>query len=96
MLVFDRHQKNGNGFFFCVALCMKTMQQRLEECVQIRTQLRNLQCDADCQPLHRAMTEFVARGVSASGSFFVPSAQRKLQYMLSNKHDSFAVLKANV
>lgn len=72
---------------------MKTMQERLDECVRIRGQLRELQCDDECRVLHEVMIPFVVDEVSASGSFFVPSAGRKLHYMLSNKHPSYVVLK---
>lgn len=67
---------------------------RLKECISIRRQLReHVENDTECQELLDAMTHFVRDGISASGSCVVPSLGRKLDYMLSHRHDSYAVIR---
>ena len=72
---------------------MKSVQERLNECIAIRSQLREMQCENECDELLSAMVHFVREGQAASGSFMVPSFGRRLEYTLSTKHDSYAVLR---
>lgn len=72
----------------------KPLDVRLKECINIRRQLReHVKDEHECQPLLDAMDHFVRDGISATGTCDVPSIGRKLEYMLSHRHDSYAVIK---
>jgi hypothetical protein len=74
---------------------MKPQEQRLKECIAIRAQLRTyVDDDSGCRDLIDAMTHFVRDGSPATGSVYVPQLDRTLNYVLSTKKDSYAVIKA--
>lgn len=77
------------------AKASKSVQDRLRECVNIRSQLRDigLDDDDDCKVLHDRMLDFVRNGQPCSGKIKIKALQgRNLVYTLSTKRDSFAVL----
>lgn len=72
---------------------MKDKDARLRECIAIRTQLRDLRCDAECKELHKAMAEFIHDGSSATGKFRIYSIDRVCHYTLGHNGDSYVTLK---
>ena len=73
----------------------KTLEARLKECIAIRAQLRTyLEDDSGCKELIEAMKHFVRDGTPSTGSMYVPNLGKTLQYVLSTKQDSYAVIKA--
>ncbi len=72
---------------------MKDIRERLKECIAIRIQLRDLRCDAECDELHKAMSNFIRDGSSASGKFKLFSIDRMCVYHLGHNADSFVTLK---
>lgn len=72
----------------------KSTQQRAEECVRIARQLKDMAMYDDvCHKLNPIMNEFIRDGTPVSGSFRVERCDRRLEYQLSNRADSFAVLR---
>lgn len=69
---------------------MKSIQERLEECVAMRLWLRSQQIDEEpeCKDLKAKMLEFVRDAQACSGSFKVNKINKKVAYMLSNRVDS--------
>lgn len=74
----------------------KTMAERLQECVRIRQQLKDLGVDVvafpEILPFIDVMNAYVRDGVSASGSIALPTVKRRLVYVLSNKRACHVVL----
>lgn len=66
---------------------MKTIQDRLEECIAMRLWLKNLQIDdePECGSLRKTMIEFVQNGQPASGSFQVNKLNRKVYFKLTTR-----------
>jgi hypothetical protein len=74
---------------------MKTQEQRITECANIRAQLRQyLEDTSVVKELIDDMNHFVRDGTTATRSVYIPALGRTLKYMLSTKHDSYAVIKA--
>jgi hypothetical protein len=64
---------------------MKCIEQRLEECMNLRIQLRNLGIEAhhseDLKPLFRIMDLFVRHGLSSSGDLNIDANEfRRIRY----------------
>lgn len=79
---------------------MKTQEQRFTECANIRVQLFEYlnkdQLVKECKELIDDMNHFVRDGTASTRSIYVPTLGRTLKYMLSTKHDSYAVIKAKL
>ena len=74
---------------------MKTQDQRIQECCTIRAQLLEHLGDGEVpKDLVEDMNYFVRDGRTATKSIFVPLLGRTLQYTLSTKKESYAVIKA--
>lgn len=72
----------------------KSQEDRIKECINIRRQLRvYLEDDSECRALIDAMSHFIRDGTPATGKLYVPSLKRNIEYMLSHRQDSFAVIK---
>lgn len=75
---------------------MKSLEERLQEVMNIRIQIKNLGIEAhhkdDLRPLFDIMNAFVKEGISASGKVDIPAMEfSKLEYQFTTKdtHESF-------
>ena len=73
-------------------MSLKSVETRVAECVEIRKQLFEVGLLAPAQ-LVDAMNAFVREGSSSSGKTFVPRAGRVLEWCLSTRQPSTAVLR---
>jgi hypothetical protein len=73
----------------------KTLEERLNECMQIRSKLNEL--GIVVPDYFKKMNSFVKTGESSSGHIKIPEINRKLHYVFSNNKDRAcsAVLKSN-
>jgi hypothetical protein len=67
---------------------MKVLEKRLEECMNIRFQLKNVGIESqyalELQPLFDIMNSFIREGTSASGSLSIDSDYfSKIDYMFT-------------
>ena len=72
---------------------MKSMQQRLLECIEIRQKMTELGLPVP-EKLVYAMNDFVRDNRASSGKILIPRAERYLEYVLSTKQPCTAVLRA--
>jgi hypothetical protein len=72
---------------------MKSMQDRLNECIGIRQKMTELGLPVP-ETLIKAMNVFVRDNTASSGKILIPRAGRYLEYVLSTKHPCTAVLRA--
>ena len=68
---------------------MKSLEERLQEIMNIRIQLKNMGIEAhhaeELRPMFDIMNTFVREGISASGKVSISANEfSKLEYMLSN------------
>jgi hypothetical protein len=75
---------------------MKVLEKRLEECMNIRFQLKNVgietQYALELQPLFDIMNSFIREGTSSSGSLSIDSDYfTKIDYMFTcnDAHNSY-------
>jgi hypothetical protein len=75
---------------------MKSQSERLDECVRIASQLRDLGVYVETyEPyIKEPMRAFVRDGVSASQSIYVENLGRVLAYQFSNRSESFVALRS--
>ncbi len=71
---------------------MKLFEERLEEIMNIRIQLKNMGIEAhyaeEMQPLFKIMNTFVREGASASGKVSIPATEfSKIEYKFTNTKD---------
>ena len=72
----------------------KSQEDRIKECINIRRELQQyMDDDSECRELFDAMKYFIRDGTPATGKLYIPSLRRHMEYMLSNRQDSYAVLK---
>lgn len=72
----------------------KPLDQRVNECTTIVSQLRHLGVYEECKAaLAQPMGDFVRHATSSSGKLKVPSLERTLEYQFSNRSESFVALK---
>jgi len=66
---------------------MKSLQERLEECIAMRLWLQNLQIDEEpeCHAFRKTMTEFVQHGQASDGSFYVRKIGRKVHFRFTTR-----------
>ena len=64
---------------------IKSIEKRLEECVTIRMQLRQLNMNdlPELSELRTIMTNFIKYAHSDSGSILIPDINKKINYILS-------------
>lgn len=72
---------------------MKSMQDRLKECIDIREKMTELGLPVP-ETLIQAMNDFVRDNRASSGKVLIPRANRYMEYVLSTKHPCSAVLRA--
>ena len=68
---------------------MKVLEKRLEECINIRFQIKNLGIEAhhalELQPLYDIMNTFIREGTSASGSLSIDANSfSKIEYLFTS------------
>lgn len=68
---------------------MKVLEKRLEECMNIRIQIKNLGIEAhhasELQPLFDIMNTFIREGTSASGSLSIDANSfSKIDYLFTS------------
>lgn len=74
-------------------MCSKPVEQRVSECLSVRIQMRDH--GIQCKELFEKMNAFIRDGTTASGKLWIQECERYLEYRLSHKSDSFAVLRAS-
>jgi len=66
---------------------MKTIAERLKDCIQLRSKLKQLGLDGydELKPFIENMNKYVRDGESSSGSIPMPSIERKCVYLLDSR-----------
>ena len=73
---------------------VKSRKDRLDECIAIRTQLRSYaHDDSEYGTLNACMVRFVRDATPCTGSLYLRGIGKTLEYVLSTKHESYAVIK---